>query len=383
MTGIIFLDIAIGVIFLILVFSLFASAVQEAISAIFNLRAKSLRRGIYGMIGNADEFKAFWQSPLIESLKGPMNVFEKKIVSTEMAKKGDDTNKRAPSDVPTDVFTKTVLHQVRNQIDELRTKLDEEARELKDKLKEIAPSDIPGLVEQIHIVAASDRSPELVKRVSILLHGVETKTEHIEAAIDSWYDNARDRFAGWYIRRMQFWLFFIGLFLAVLTNTDPIRYAVELHRNDQLRQDVVQKATEISALEELEDVMEALVPVEDRPKGDTTNLEAIQKRVLTEVGNLQSELGKIKADTGWDHCKEARYATDTYGFECFFDTIEPISEDRPIARNPLLGWLLLALAVMLGAQFWLDMLKRFVSIRSSVVTPSNEANKSKGGQNTS
>ena len=47
MTGLVYLDIAIGVIFLVLVFSLFAGAIQEAISAIFNLRAKSLREGIF------------------------------------------------------------------------------------------------------------------------------------------------------------------------------------------------------------------------------------------------------------------------------------------------------------------------------------------------
>ncbi|MGD1927115.1 MAG: hypothetical protein ACFB03_23455 [Paracoccaceae bacterium] len=374
MTGIIFLDIAIGVIFLILVFSLFASAVQEAISAIFNLRAKSLRRGIYGMIGNSEEFKAFWKSPLIESLKGPMNVFEKAVGSTDIAAKADDNEKRAPSDVPTDVFTKSVLHQVRAEIEKVRKEIEDEAQDLKDKLKAVSPSDIPGLVEQIHAVAALERSPELVKRISIVLQGGETKAETIEAAIGTWYDNARERFAGWYIRRMQFWLFFIGLFLAVLTNTDPIRYAVELHHNDQLRQEVVEKATRISALEDLEDVMEALVPVEERPVADTSDLEAIQKRISTELNNLSGELAAIDADTGWGHCRKPPYAEQSW-IACLWDTINPVAEDRPIDRNPVLGWLLLALAVMLGAQFWLDVLRRFVSIRSAATSPSSDANK--------
>ncbi|MEL6208772.1 MAG: hypothetical protein AAFR44_01020, partial [Pseudomonadota bacterium] len=188
------------------------------------------------------------------------------------------------------------------------------------------------------------------------------------------YDNARERFAGWYIRRMQFWLFFIGLFLAVLTNTDPIRYAVELHHNDQLRQEVVEKATRISALEDLEDVMEALVTVEERPAADTSDLEAIQKRISTELNNLSGQLAAIDADTGWAHCRKEPYAEQSW-IACLWDTINPIADNRPIDRNPLLGWLLLALAVMLGAQFWLDILRRFVSIRSAATSPSSDANK--------
>ena len=353
MTGLVFLDIAIGVIFLLLVFSLFAGAMQEAISAIFNLRAKSLREGVRRMLGDIDgvaegkrDFEAFWNSPLIESLKGPTNAVQRWVDW------GSEKGKRNPSGIPTDLFVKTILLEVRKQLDN-------------------SPADIADLVGQLRAKATDGASGPLVTRVAAVLDGIETKAddtvEKVERALASWYEGNRDRFAGWYIRRTQWILFVIGLVLAIITNSDPIRYGIELRENDVLRQQVTLMAQEVAALEDLEDVVEKLVPEATAPAGDEKTLREIRQDVLDRSAQLSNKLNKIGAAAGWGHCGQ-----DGLTRACFLDTVNYWSDQRDawakqgvsVGYTPV-GWVLLAIGVMLGAQFWLDILRRFVSIRSA------------------
>ena len=353
MTGLVFLDIAIGVIFLLLVFSLFASAMQEAISAIFNLRAKSLQEGVRRMLGDIDgvaegkrDFEAFWNSPLIESLKGPTNAVQRWVDW------GSEKGKRNPSAIPTDLFVKSVLLEVRKQLDN-------------------SPAEIADLVEALRAKAAAGTAGPMITRVAAVLDGIEAKAEDTAAAVEralaGWYEGNRERFAGWYIRRTQWILFVIGLVLAVITNTDPIRYGIELRENDALRQQVSLMAEEVAALEDLEDVVNKLVPEATAPAGDQKTLAEIRQDVLDRSAQLSSKLDQIGAAAGWTHCGDSGL---TWG--CFVDTVDYWSDQRAewsengisVGYTPI-GWVLLAIGVMLGAQFWLDILRRFVSIRSA------------------
>ena len=353
MTGLVFLDIAIGVIFLLLVFSLFASAMQEAISAIFNLRAKSLREGVRRMLGDIDgvaegkrDFEAFWNSPLIESLKGPTNALQRWVDW------GSEKGKRNPSGIPTDIFVKTILLEVRKQLNN-------------------SPADIAGLVGELRKEAEAGNAGPMVTRVAAILDGIEEKAEDTAAAVEralaSWYEGNRDRFAGWYIRRTQWILFVIGLVLAVITNSDPIRYGIELRENDVLRQQVSLMAQEVAALEDLEDVVNKLVPEATAPAGSEKTLGEIRQDVLDRSAQLSARLDKIGAAAGWTHCGDGGLTRT-----CFLDTVNYWSDQRAewsrkgisVGYTPI-GWVLLAIGVMLGAQFWLDILRRFVSIRSA------------------
>ncbi len=345
MTGLVYLDISIGVIFLILVFSLFAGAIQEAVAAIFNLRAKTLRAGILRMIGDTKEFRKFWNTPLIDSLKGP-GTWTSRAFDPSSTADNDTPDQRNPSQIPTNLFTKSVLHHLREEL-------------------KVAPNDLGRLVERIREEAAGDKPGELVRRVAAVIEGVESQTDAIEAAIGAWYEATRDRFAGWYVRRTQWVLFVIGLVLAIITNTDPIRYGQELRENDALRKQVVVMAEEVAALDDLEDVLKhvgvAGGPATNENTADDEQLEAIRQNLAKRLSELSAGLENIGSSAGWSHCGDSAWV------ECFLRTANPFDTGyrEQLKRNPLLGWFLLALAVMLGAQFWLDTLRKFVSIRSA------------------
>ncbi|MEM6546915.1 MAG: hypothetical protein AAF713_04155 [Pseudomonadota bacterium] len=318
MTGLVYLDIAIGVIFLLLVFSLFASAIMEAVAAVFNLKARSVRRAVRQLVGEAAFGGAhgIWKSDLIEALKGPSLIWKKE--------------RRDPSSIPSSTFRKAVLEKV--------------------GFDPLAPvSDfISGLKEK-----AAD---SLERRVYSALLGVEGHSASVQTAIDEWYESALARAEGWYVRRTQGVQFAIGLVLALATNTDPIGYAVELRNNDELRQEVVTLAQEVSALEDLDDVRKSLgIGGAD----DAETVADIRKAVGDLTNKLSGELDEIGATAGWEHCGKDCWLL------CVWKTINPIGDNYEEVRNPLLGWILLAFGVMLGAQFWLDLLRRFVSIRSA------------------
>ncbi|MEM8793014.1 MAG: hypothetical protein AAGE80_15450 [Pseudomonadota bacterium] len=364
MTGLVYLDIAIGVVFLLLVFSLFASAIQEVISGITGWRGNNLRRGVRWLIeGTSDadkqeDFNAIWNSPLIESLHGPGSQFSLLLQGSE--------TKRAPSYIPPEVFARVVWTIVAKERD--ITELNADA------ISELETSD-----KVLH------------QRLAAVLRGLEGGAEEAEAAIARWYDTAMARISGWYVRNTRMVLFWIGLALAVFTNTDPIRYAGELRQNEALRQEVVAKAEQIAALKDLDAVRMQLGAEE--PETPPEDLSTLTEQVKMQAEKLAGELNDIEASGGWAHCGAYNPASGgsveqgEFSFACFKATVfrsEDIANYAPgkTIPNPLFGWLLLSFGVMLGAQFWFDLLKRFVSIRSAGVSLGRKANDGKPNQTT-
>ncbi len=336
MTGLVYLDVAIGVIFLVLIFSLFAGAILEAISGIFNLRARVVFHGLRRMLGN-EAFDGFWKHPLIEGLKGPNNRF------TGWLDGASETGKRNPSEIEPKLFAKAVLAHLRNRAD---------AR----------AEDLPDVIRKVRSKALDTAQNELEVRVAAVLEGVkedaENLAEQVETALIAWYDATRDRFAGWYVRRTQWILCLIGLIMAVGTNTDPIRYGQELRTNDALRAQVIVMADEMAALEDLEDVRTTL-GLSDGTKNNET-LKQIREDVENRIAELTERLDTLGATAGWQHCDK-----DGYWATCVWDTANPMSEVYPDIPNPIFGWVLMTLGVMLGSQFWLDLLRTFMSVRSA------------------
>ncbi|MEM9046373.1 MAG: hypothetical protein AAGC81_16935 [Pseudomonadota bacterium] len=367
MTGLIYLDIAIGVIFLLLIFSLFASAIQEAISGITGWRGNNLRRGVHWLIEGAvdaqtrdddgkSDFDKIWSSPLIDSLHGPPAQATLLLPGT--------AKKRTPSYIPPEIFAKAVWdHLVKEkQINDLSD----------ENIERLANSPNP-----------------LDKKLAVVLSGIKGGKEEAEKAIADWYDTSMARVSGWYVRNTRMVLFWIGLSLAAITNTDPMRYAGELRENEALRQSIVNKAGEIAALKDLNDVRKELGGTPSENKAE--DLEQLSNQISDHTERLTSELKGLNATAGWSHCGKyqptvGRGAEEgEFSLACLEATItgtknitgykakqvqDPDPEAETDAKvdltvpNPLFGWLLLAFGVMLGAQFWFDLLKRFMSIRS-------------------
>ncbi len=135
MTGFALLDVAIGVIFVILAFSLIASALQEALASFLNWRGRVLRRGLFRLLEGSVEHgqtlvNVTWltpkrvsraeltlkvlKDPALRSLYGPQNAFGRiwdwviARVWTSVEKPLEDLG-RLPSSIPRQSFSRALI----------------------------------------------------------------------------------------------------------------------------------------------------------------------------------------------------------------------------------------------------------------------------------
>lgn len=91
------------------------------------------------------------------------------------------------------------------------------------------------------------------------------------------------------------------------------------------------------------------------------------QRLNAEIGALADALGDIDAQIGWNCVASA--STPVLPFSGRFCAHEGTGLPWP-SPSQAIGWLLVAFAVTLGAQFWFDLFKRLAHIRTSGITGS-------------
>jgi hypothetical protein len=148
-------------------------------------------------------------------------------------------------------------------------------------------------------------------------------------SVENWFNSTMDRVSGWYKRRSQLIIFMLGLFAAAIINVNSITIANNLW---------IHKAERDAIVAATQGYLGAHPPKDGVPSAQDSSLKDSVKQI------------------------------ESYGL--------PIGWQDPIPRDPadfaifalwsLLGWLITAFAVSLGAPFWFDVLNKFVVIRSTV-----------------
>jgi hypothetical protein len=141
----------------------------------------------------------------------------------------------------------------------------------------------------------------------------------LQDSIEAWYNSAMDRVSGWYKRRSQAFILVMGLAIAYLVNADCIQIVQRLSSDTSLRQGVVALAQAAAK----------------DPQSGTKPVDVIKDDIRT--------LDALGLPVGWSN--NAR---------------------PPLTLQHVLGWILTALAVSLGAPFWFDMLNKIMVVRSTV-----------------
>lgn len=135
----------------------------------------------------------------------------------------------------------------------------------------------------------------------------------VQKKLEEWYDGAMERVTGWYKRHSQVMLLAIGLGLAWSVPMDSWLLAKDLLHNEPKRQALVKAASDYVAA---------------NPKPDT----------------------KVTPEQMSEYLKKL----DDYG-----------SPLEPTAKPTLLGLLVTAFAISLGAPFWFDLLNKFMVVRGA------------------
>jgi hypothetical protein len=303
------LDVAIGLALIFLLLSLIASGVREAVEAFVKSRSVELERGIQMLFDDKSGeglTKAFYEHPLIYSL------YNDKYQHVERRYRG----RNLPSYIPSRNFAVALMDMVTRGVGADVYAAQHTAPRVTVAGMRASVHRIPNAFVQRAVLSAIDNA-----------HG---DIRAVQKNLEAWYDSAMDRVSGSYKRRTQLWLFAIGLGTAVVLNVNTITIADYLAHNEEARAALAQRAQNI-----LDDpAYQALV-------ADSAKLNRAATRAV--YADLQS----LSLPIGWD-------------------VPQPTTRDIPFYIRQIIGILLTAFAVMLGAPFWFDMLNKVMVIRSTV-----------------
>lgn len=166
--------------------------------------------------------------------------------------------------------------------------------------------------------------------------------------LEKWFDDGMDRVTGWYKRDAQRNALILACLITVVLNADTLHIAKTLWTSPTVSAVVVEQAKARAEKARSEDPNQR-----DAAASAPANAPV---QALTD-----QELALLGQVTGWTG-DQLPHGGNIFGWL------------GSVLWSHLLGWILTAIAVSLGAPFWFDTLNRFVNIRSAGRAPD------KGGQ---
>lgn len=200
-----------------------------------------------------------------------------------------------------------------------------------------------------HLQARINLLSEEVRRpLSLLLDEAADDLARFQTSIEIWFNDAMDRTSGVYKRHVQYALFGPGFLLAILLNVDTIVLANRLSHDAALRAALVAEAEAAATLP---------------PPAATTNEDANLASSTRDIRDTIAQLDQLRLPIGWSGPAEDLDLSSPFQHRGFAEGI------RDALQRHLLGWFLTALAAIVGAPFWFDLLNRFINIRNAGKAP--------------
>ena len=304
------LEVLIGLAMLFFVLSLLVSTVNEVIIARWRgLRWKTLRAGIDSLVGSTTAANLY-AHPLIRGL-------------------GDGR----PSYIGSDLFSTVIVDLATNPgaAARIRVSAEQSFEEVDAALREA----IASLPDDGARDALEALYHEALRRAAT----AEQLLDEFRASIERWFDAQMERISGWYKRNTQYWLLGLGLLLAVAINADSLHVVRTLYADDAARDSVVAAATKIVEAES-QAGQQAEIPEQLGPA-----LDAVAARIQSDAQSLD----QAGIPVGWDQ----------------------VSSDDSVYQWAwrVAGWLITALMLSFGSQFWFDVLNKLVSLRATGAPP--------------
>jgi hypothetical protein len=295
------LTVVLGVIFVLLMLSLFATSIMELLAAILRLRGRNLKMTLKNLLidekkGSSGVYEAFITNPLYKQLS---------------FKYGRGVS-NPPSYIDNDSF-RTILFDIILGEDGLES-------QLKTKIDALENEEMRRILKQ-------------------LIRDSDGKIDVFKERIGIWYDSIMDRASGYYKRMTQKILILVGIVMAIVLNADTLALYQSLENNPETLEKLVAAAEAVAEKESVDDLVKTDLEYE-------AALEQL-KEMKGEVDALRSPLGM-----GWQNINLAQMTV--YGWAV-----------------KILGWIITAIAVSLGAPFWFDLLRKVVNLRSSGEKPAD------------
>lgn len=391
------LDIFIGLIFVFLLYSLLASIVQELIAHRMNLRARMLQKAIRKMLEDQasptgtpwqrstfyNYFAEIWETirrffrPFRDYEKFARNFYDHPSVKYL----GEDKSYSKPAYLQPHNFSHTIIQLLRGK--EFDGSTSNEAELIKNTLDN----------NTLNI------NEETLSHLRDLFADARQDAYHFRKRLEQWFDETMQRTGGWYKRQTQMILVVIGFAMAWIFNVDAIAITRILAKDKKVREQMVEMA--ISRKDQYKPIVDTVRVLTVQNKAgvpDTVETTKYDTTYETENKYFDSVYQVLRADASLtqnilglsvkipDSVQKA-YQDSIVQFDQLIAgapdaaTKKELKNDKQklekrykqLSVHPyqqkgwlkVLGWLITAWAISLGAPFWFDLLNKFIQLRSS------------------
>lgn len=309
--SLLFLDIAVSLIVVFVMLSVFCSSLLEWYAQRVGARARFLRIGLLHMLGDDGLYRQVVNHPLVEALgkggsRGP-----------------------GPAYIPSMVFADALLDSVVDRAATIAAG---------SPAMDMTPLDITGL--RAHLAKLDAEKFSIASALAPIVRR-SNDMDKVRAEIAKWYEAQTDRVTGWYKAFARKHLLILGLLIAVAFNIDTIAITKRVAAEPGLRSVLAGYANDPGFLK-----LGQMDQMDDSPATSATVLTSAQdaKKFWDRAHGLpfgwnKGILEAVKATSVWDQAMV------------------------------LVGWLLTGLGVSLGAPFWFDLLNKVASLRAAGPKP--------------
>jgi hypothetical protein len=317
------LEVVIGLSFVYFVFSLICSAVTEWYATLFSWRAVMLENALQNLFSGSFEITQegqeltarFWKHPLIQALQRPKHekLTRKPAAKPAGAAEASEENVKRPSYIPSRTFVAVLID------------LGAAAHIEKQSPTTQGAGSRPA-ISTVSLEEAIGALPNAAMREAMLTlyRDADRTAQSFRAAAEQWFDDSMERVSGWYKRYAQRALWVTALALVLLFNIDTLQIGRTLWQDDAARAAIVHQAEHATA----------------NGQGGTDPAGAARA---------------LQLPIGWNLWKAGDEPGD-------FPTGSSI-------LSKLLGLLLTAAALTLGAPFWFDLMSKVVRVRGTGAPP--------------
>jgi hypothetical protein len=327
------IDVVVALIFVFFVFSLLVSGMNELVRKALNTRAKGLWTALRRMLDEGEhEYRTDW-SPVIGDAPP-------RLTGTGIAP--PQTQSADGSVTCATLFDQFFNHPVISRLDATPTGKP-------SRLSHIPPPDFARAMVDILTPRNGDGEPDwtrigekiqelpapLRSQLEPLWGEAQKNVEQFRAGLESWFDASMERVTDWYKKRTRWAMLVYGLLVAVVFNVSAVVVTLDLYENEVVRDTVIGLAAQRIA---------------------TAGEIGADVTACTDRDCFRNEVQQI-ADTElpvfWRRCPPGS------GTVCGF-------ENNGRIAATIIGWLVTAAALSMGASFWFAVLKRAFRIRSQV-----------------
>lgn len=389
------IDVVIGIVFVYLLYSLYATIIMEMIGSFLGLRARNLLYALRRMLMDEKEYNAFVRRIFrfvnsVISMSGYATNLEKDEVfkkflnqpGIQSLKSGGTNN--FPSYLEPDTFTKAIIDSIKTEDPDYS-----EAAKILDGLSKLKDS-------------------TLKKHLTSLMNDANNDMVKFRVLVEEWFTTTMDRASGWYKRSVQVILLIIGAIMVIVFNVDSLAIIKKLSTNKEAREQWVKIAVDYNQRHQGESTPAA--PADTSAKDPETK---DKEKSFEELKKMKGELDENIAESqsilsaGWNLSPILHYykkdaappkpPADSVFVDHLLNSKDKVvvvvheSVDQALLKSllpgclnkegmletPMLsykvvhvwrnfaGYFLSVLAISLGSPFWFDLLNKLVRLKTS------------------